>query len=118
MEDERTEVLDNVDGSPGDLGTFFYLLVSVYEIKICGVGKQWHTEVLDEELPLLDHVLMLPDKGILVLQRGFRHRVKNTNPVEVGDARGLGQLLLHVLDVGILGQVDRGRKTLDGLLGS
>lgn len=84
-----------------------------------GKGKHCgHTEILDEDFPVLDHLDLLPDQGVLVLQGLLGHRVEDPDLVEVGDARGLGQLLLQVLDIGVLGEVDLGRKTLDGLLGS
>lgn len=39
---------------------------------------------------MLYDLLMLPDRGVLVLQRLLGHRVEDADPVEVGDADGLG----------------------------
>ena len=67
---------------------------------------------------MLDDLLLLPDQGVSVLQGLLGDRIEYADAIEVGGAGGLGQLPLHVLNVGIVGKLDLGRKTLDGLLGS
>ena len=67
---------------------------------------------------MLDDLLLLPDQGVPVLQGLLGHRVEDANAVEVGNTGSLGQLLLDVLDVGIVWELNLGGKTPDGLLRS
>lgn len=101
----------------GGLDSFVSIYIREQRVER-SVRGQWHTEILDQDFPMLDDFHMLSNQGVIVLQGLLRHGIEDSDSVEVGNARCLSQLLLHVLDIGILREVNLARKTLDGLLRS
>ena len=80
-------------------------------------GERRRTQVLDDQLGGRDHARLVADEGLAVLEDLLGGRVEQADAVVVGEARLSGDGDLGVLDGGIVGQVDRRRQLLDGLLG-
>lgn len=89
MEEQRTEVLNQEDGAPSQLGA----------------------QVFDEELV----ELQVAQQRLAVLQGLVGGRVEEANAVVVADAGLAGDGDLDVVDIGSGGQVERRGKSLDGL---
>lgn len=92
VEEQRAEVLDQEDGAPGELGP----------------------EILDEKLRVLER----GEGGLAVLQGLLRRGIVEADAVVVGQADLASDGDLGIFNGCVGRQLEGGRQTLDGLLGS
>ena len=116
MEKDGTKVFNNEDSAPRDLGSYVQRSISICANR-SDEEKTGHTKILDNKLRGRCNARLVANKSLAVLENLLGSRVEQADAVEVADARLLGNQLLGILNSDIAGQLDRGRKLLDRLLG-
>lgn len=72
----------------GGLDSFVSIYIREQRVER-SVRGQWHTEILDQDFPMLDDFHMLSNQGVIVLQGLLGHGIEDSDSVEVGNARCL-----------------------------
>lgn len=85
VEEDGAEVLEDEDGAPSDLGAYLNILALRRSR-----GRNWPTQILDENLARGDDGGFIDEAGLAVLERLLGGRVEEADAVEVANVGRLG----------------------------